>query len=67
MVIFDQKAKLVEPLTGMGDPEAASGFFGSLETINYKGKLPTRLQVSKGLYTNSRHARGKRPEKYSFY
>jgi hypothetical protein len=30
MVIFDLKAKLVEPLTGMGDPEAASGFFGSL-------------------------------------
>jgi len=58
MVIFDQKAKLVEPLTGMDDPEAASGFLGSLETINYKGKFTnTPAGVERAIYELKAHAR----------
>ncbi len=39
MVIYDQEARLVEPLMGITDPEAAARFLKSLDKIDYKGKF----------------------------
>jgi len=41
----------------MGDPETASGFLGSLETINYKGKFAsTPAGVARAIYEPKTHA-----------
>ena len=39
MVIFDETAELVEPLTSLDNPEIQAGFLKSLDLIDFKGKF----------------------------
>jgi hypothetical protein len=39
MVIFDEAAKLIEPLTSLEDPEIRARFLEGLEVINFRGKF----------------------------
>ncbi len=51
MVIFDQEAKLVEPLTEIAVQEAGVKFLTSLDTINYKGLFTnTPAGVERAIY-----------------
>ncbi len=51
MVIFDQEAKLVEPLTEIALQEAGAKFLTSLDTINYKGLFTnTPAGIERAIY-----------------
>lgn len=51
MVIFDQKASLVEPLMAMDDPESASAFIKGLAKLDYRGRFTdTPAGVERALY-----------------
>jgi Mg-chelatase subunit ChlD len=39
MVMFDETAELVEPLTSLDNPEIQAGFLKSLDLIDFKGKF----------------------------
>jgi Mg-chelatase subunit ChlD len=58
MVIFDQKAKLVEHLTDMNNRDATANFFKSLSNINYKGLFTdTPAGVERAIYELKTHGR----------
>jgi Mg-chelatase subunit ChlD len=58
MLVFDQEAKLVEPLTAITTPEIEEKFLKALDTINYKGQFTnTPVAVERAIYelkTNGR-------------
>ena len=58
MLVFDQDARLVEPLTAMTTPTLREKFLNSLDTITYKGQFTnTPVAVERAIYelkTNGR-------------
>jgi hypothetical protein len=51
MVVFDQDARLVEPITAITTPEMREKFLNSLDTINYKGQFTnTPVAVERAIY-----------------
>jgi Mg-chelatase subunit ChlD len=58
MVIYDQEAKLVEPLMGINTPEAAARFLKSVDRIDFKGKFTnTPAGVERAIYELKTHGR----------
>jgi len=58
MLIFDQKARLVEHLTDMNNKDATAKFFKSLNNINYKGLFTdTPAGVERAIYELKTHGR----------
>lgn len=58
MVIYDQEARLVEPLMGINTPEAVARFLKSVDWIDFKGKFTnTPAGVERAIYELKTHGR----------
>ena len=58
MVIFDQEAKLVEPLIEITIPGARAEFIESLDTVNYKGQFSdSPAGIERAIYELKLHGR----------
>ena len=59
MVIFDEAAKLIEPLTSLDNPEVRARFLNGLEAINFSGKFTNSpAGIERAIYElkiNGRH------------
>jgi len=58
MVVFDQDARLIEPLTALGSPNAKIRFLKGLENLNYQGRYTNSpAAIERALYELKSHSR----------
>ena len=58
MLVFDQDARLVEPLTAITTPAIKEKFLNRLDTLNYKGQFTnTPVAVERAIYELKTHGR----------
>jgi pSer/pThr/pTyr-binding forkhead associated (FHA) protein/Mg-chelatase subunit ChlD len=59
MIVFDQEAKLLEPLTNLSGLIARANFLSSLEQVNYKGRFTdTPAAIERAVYELRLNGRG---------